>query len=438
MSSVVTGAGSNLFIFIRINDVLFTSNSLLKFDINVKLNEAPSGEFVIIDRNSDLLDATSGNYGQFYYSNTSDGPTDKASGLTFVIDEMSQLQNTTGNTAYTVKWSAGNKLALRKSTRAFNGSSLEALIDVCEYHKYAAVEQLTSTDYETPADSMTWRYIQDDMWEALNTVVNRSYMKGDYIYWAFDDVNNVIKASTFNFEKSLEDKHLFIYSDNSNTDTTEVKSVITEPSATIWSYNEKTYANDLGKNRNKLFPNVSFTGIVDAELEEAEFRRNSFSEVLKSMGDESYDKVQAYTGINGETDVFGDLKLRRHWPNNIHKMYSFADIYRDYKLATYGKVVFLKVYNTVGPPIGSKCAVLAYGNDRVIRGINLDLTYTDNYILVQKFTRYSSAISTTTARTKSSGTAETYTILKFVSDNYGTEGFNDLEPFIKSLEISDG
>lgn len=433
MSSVSTTAGE-VKIMIQLDNLVFTSASLLRFDVYNAMNTIPSGLFVLVDKNSDFVVAKSGDYGTMYFTDTSDTNMEKASEIPFIIDEMTQIEHNGANSAYQIKWSAGNKSALRTTTRAFKGTSLEALMDICEYHENLGVELLTDLEFEKPNDSMTWRYIQDNMWESLESVVSRSYMKNDYLFWAFDDVNNYIKISSLNLEKSLEDSHLFIHSDNGSSAGREVRRRYVEPEVTVWAYNGETRANELGKNRAKLFPNVAFSGVSDTDLNQAGFKKACFASVLKSMGDDKQAEMQDITGLNDTNEVFGDLQVRRHWPNNTHKMYSLSDVYRDYKISTYGKVMYVKIYNNVGPSIGTKASILAMSNDMKVRGLNIDTTYTDTYILAEKAIHFGTAEGTTTGRVKGTGNDEMITILKFVSDNFGTNGLDDTLKFINMMK----
>lgn len=433
MSSVSTTAG-DVKILITLKNLAFTSMSILRFDVFNAMNTIPTGEFVLADKGSDFVIANSGDYGVIYFTDTSDTNMEKASAIPFIIDEMTQVEQSGADTAYKIKWTAGTKESLRNSTRAFKGTSLEALVDICEYHDYKALDLLSKTDFEKPSDSMTWRYIQDSMWESFDTVISKSYMKNDFLFWAFDDVNNCIKISTLNLERALDNSHLFMFADNASSSKSEVKKRLTEPAVTIWTYNGDSRANELGKNRKKLFPNISFSGVGDTDLNQAGFRKGCFSSVLKSMGDDKQSEIQDITDLKDPNDVFGDLQVRRHWPNNTHKMYSLSDVYRDYKMATYGKVMYVRVYNTIGPAIGTKASILALNNDLKVRGANVDTTYTDTYILAEKQIRFTTVERNNTGRLKGSGNDEMVTILKFVSDNYGTSGLEDTMKFINTMK----
>lgn len=433
MSSVQTVAGGNLGIIIQFDSVVFTSASLLKFTYANMINAMPSGEFILNDNNSDLLNTGSGGYGQFYFTNTSDNNTAKASALHFIIDEMDQIDISGSNTTYRIKWSAGNPSALTNKTRVFKGTSLEAMMDTCEKHNYLAIENLTDLEFDKPSDSMSWRFIQDDMWSALNEVVTHSYIKNDYLFWVYDDVNNYMRISSFNLEYALNDKHLFIYSENAYTATSESKVAIDDPDITIWTYDGNRRVNTLGRDRNKLFPNVSFSGVVDTNIEQAGFRKTCFSSVLKSMGDDKQEELKTVIGASDD-EVFGPLMIRRHAPNNTYKMYAIADIYREYRLATYGKVIYIKVHNSIGPPIGSTAIITALGNDYKVRSNSFDNTYSDRYILINKWIEFSTVKPTTTAKILPTGTQETTTILTYVSNNYGTTGFENVLDMFKLLK----
>jgi len=136
MSSVQAVAGANLSIVIQFNDIVFTSASLLKFKYFNSINEKPSGEFILNDGNSDLVVTHSGDFGEIFFVNNTDNNTAKAGSIPFIIDEMNQVLNSGSNTTYQIKWSAGNRNAITNNTRAFKGTSLESMMEICKIHKY--------------------------------------------------------------------------------------------------------------------------------------------------------------------------------------------------------------------------------------------------------------------------------------------------------------
>jgi hypothetical protein len=271
------------------------------------------------------------------------------------------------------------------------------------------------------------------MWEALSTVVNNSYLKNDYLFWTYDETHDYLRLSTLGFEKARQDTNLFVYSTNAYTSGDESKVKIKKPELTIWAYDSMVRSEEVGKSREHLFPNVSFSGVVDTELKQAKFNKNCFADVVNSMGDDKQNEIIAGTGMDDKTNTYGNLQVKRHYPNNGHKMYSIADTYRKYKLHTYNKILYITIYNSLGPAVGTKCSVLVNGNNIKIRGYNVDTTYTDSYIIDSKFVTYTTNVVKTTGRTVSTGTALFSTTLRLISDNFGDSGYKAVLDLIDQM-----
>lgn len=433
MSSLQTGIFSNIQIFVLINGATITQGDLVKFQYNSSLNGIPNGSFILIDRNNAFMNsANSGIYGRFYFSDTSDGLEGKGSYIDFIIDELKQLNSTPPHVTYLVKWSAGTPTAINNSTAAFTGNSIEAINDVAKRHSYAMADYLTG-NIDAPTDNMTWRFIQDNMWQQFDTVVNKSWLKGDYLYWAMDEVNNTLKLSSLNHSKSLEDKHVFLYSTNAMTNTQEAISVLDNPNYTLWYYDKDVRMNMLGANRALLFPDVSFTGVVDTDLQSAGYKKTCFIDMLKSAGDTKQEQILTKSALSDPTVTYGKLEVRRHFPNNVHKFYAGADVFRTREVATYAKVVYINVYNKVGPALGSKCCLVALAKDSKVTGLSLDDTYSDNYILAEKSINFSTETQSLSGPTPSGNELMT-TTLKFVSDTIDGSGFEQVQKILKQVE----
>jgi len=422
-------------IIVQLGNLVYTSNSILDFNYVNEINRAPSGVFTLTDLNSDFLAIKSGDDGVIFFIGSSDDKNQKQSSISFIIDEIQELLNSGANTAYIIKWSAGIKSLLKKETRAFKGNSIDSIVDTCNSYQYNVNNYFELYGYESPSDTMTWRFIQNNFWESMDTVISKSYLKNDYMFWAVDDVNDVIKISSLNLENSFDIENIFIYSIDANTSDMESKAQLLTRDVTIWSYAEDIRTNELGKNRDKLFPNVSFSGVTNGEFNQAKFNQKCFLSVLQSMGDNKISELQDVTGFNAMNDVFGDLQIRRHWPNNTHKMYSLSDIYRDYKISTYGKVIYVKIYNNIGPELGSKCAVMTYSRNMSVVGESYDNIYTDTYILHSKVIKFKTVEATTTGRIKGTGNAVMITILKLVSEHYNSSGFENTMTFFNSIGL---
>lgn len=424
--SSVNATSNGILIVVKFGNVTFTSSEITNFDLINSINGVPQGQFYVNDKNSDFLKQKSGDYGMMLFRDTTGDGSQSLGAIPFIIDEFAQESDASSNTLYRIKWSAGFPSILGKKSYAFKGSSFDAILDIAKQYEMKITEFISTTKYNKPSDSMTWRCIQSNMWESLTNVVNHSYLKNDYLYWAYDETKDNLKLSTLGFEKARETKYLMMYSTNAYTSTDETKLALHEPDVIIWSYDTAKRSEEVGKSREYLFPNVSFSGTVDTEVKQAQFKKACFSDVLKSMGDDKQETVLKTTSMSDKTTVYGQLKVKRHYPNNGHKMYSIADTYRDYKFHTYNKILYLTVYNSLGPPLGSKCSVIVNGKDMKIKGANIDETYTDTYILVDKYVQYTTNIVSTTGRTHSSGNAKFMTTLRLVSDNMGMSGYQEV------------
>lgn len=433
MSSLQNGVITNIQIFVLINGATIMQGDLVNFQYNCAINGIPNGSFIMIDRNNAFMSsANSGIYGRFYLSDTSDGLDGKASYIDFIIDELKQLNNTPPNVTYLIKWSAGTPIAINNSTFAFTGNSIEAINDIAKRHSYGMADYLTG-NIDSPTDTMTWRFIQDNMWQQFDTVVSKSWLKGDYLFWTMDDVNNTLKVSSLNHEKSLEDKNVFVYSINAMTSTQDAITVVDNPSFTIWRYDKDIRLNMLGTNRSKLFPDVSFTGVVDTDLKASGYKKLCFVDMLKSAGDVKQQQILEKSALSDPTVTYGPLVVRRHFPNNVHKFYAGADVFREREVATYAKVMYLNVYNKVGPALGSKNCIIALSKDSKVSGLGIDETYSDNYILVEKSINFSTSTQTLGGQAPS-GNELMVTTLKFVSDTIDGSGLESVNKILNQLD----
>jgi hypothetical protein len=380
-----TDAG-NLAVVLNFDGAIYNSESISDFKLVHNINEVPRGTIKLIDANTTFVRNTTGNYGSFFFTNTTDGQqTEKYATYTFVVDSVNTEMITGSNTLFEINFHMGNEFQIQKETAAYTGPSSTVIEQIFKKRKSTVVNKITNP----PTDTMTWRVIQDNLWESLDTIVGHSFKGNDYIYWCFDDVNNTWKISSFLTEMTEPAKYVILDNDNSINPTNNARTNLTSPPVTIWPSSQEYKRNELAKYKEDLFPNVSFSGFVDTKNQVANFRTNCFSEFLQSIGDNSQEKIKTLTQLNTSNLVFGNLKVLRHWPLNVHPMYSFSKVYRDYKIATYkAKVVTIRLNNTVGPPIGSKVAFITTRNDFRRNGLKLDEYYCANYIILSKSYEY--------------------------------------------------
>jgi len=428
--AATTNLDSELNIVIQFGEILITHADLLRFEYSNAINTVPSGQFTLIDKNSDFVKAKSGDFGRIIFTNTTDVATDKFSSIEFIVDDIIQEDVVAANSVYRLMWSAGNKAQLKKKTRSFSGNSVDAMAEV--FNIMEIENNPYPSDASKPTDRMVWRNIQENMWDQLDTIVSKSFLKNDYLFWAWDDVNNKFKISSLGLEKEYEDRFILTQSSESVTSTSAGKAFLDNPNFTIWQYDKQKTMNDLGKHREKLFPNVSFSGIRGSKLLTAGVKQASFSELLTEMGDIKQNEVMEASGLDDKTDTFGNLKIKRHWPNNTHNLYSFADIYRNYKISTYAKIIMVQTYNNVGPALGSKVSVIKMGDDYRIRGLSLDVDFSDAFIVQEKLISYNPVTDLSPTGPKNVN-LEFVTTLKLVSDNFAGTGEEHIAKIFKQL-----
>lgn len=380
--SLSNTSGSNLSVALYFDGMLYNPQNISDFKLTHKINEVPMGTMKLIDSNTSTVRNTTGNYGSFFFTNTTTGQqAEKYATYPFVVDSVNTDMISGSNTIFEINFHVGNEPQIQKETAAYTGPSTTVMEQIFKKRQTTVVNKLKSP----PTDSMTWRVIEDNLWDSLDVITKYSFKENDYIFWCFDDVNNTWKISSFLTEMAEANQYVILDNDNSINPTDNAKNNLSSASITIWPSSQEYKKNSLALYKNELFPNTSFSGFIGTKTQVANFRTNCFSEFLQSIHDDSQEKIKKLTELNRNELVFGDLRVIRHWPLNVHPMYSFAKIYREYKIATYkAKVVTIKLNNTIGPPIGSKVAFLTTKNDFRRNGLKLDEYYCANYIITAK------------------------------------------------------
>lgn len=426
--------GKQLEITIDLQGSMFYTNNLVSFIFNNSINSKPYGEFIIIDTNSDALYEMTGNFGSIIFSNVDDSVEGKSSIINFVVDAMIRLTTTNTNSTYKILWSAGTEVSLKKNTWAVNGNSIDAMLEVGKRYGIKSSETLSVANYNKPVDAMTWRYVSDDIWDSFDRTVNRSYFGNDYVFWAYDDINNYIKLSSFEFEYAKEDSAILTFSENAKTSMDASRIILDKPRLSIWSYGESIRFNNLGSSRDKLFPNVAFSGVNDGEMNKAGCVGPCFDSVLQSTGNNTKEQVLTQTGFSDKNAVYGGLKVIRNYPNNTHKMYSLAPTVRDYVKSMYAKSLHVYLYNNIGPEIGSKVSVITYANDRKLYGPVIDTVYTDSYIIADKIISMNNVTPTMTGAMGTKNSNEITVVLKLISKNMNNEGFEAVNKLYAAIK----
>lgn len=407
----------DLSVMISMDGAAFTQTEFMNFTLVNRINEPPSGFFRVFDLNSSFLKTVSATYGNMIFTDTSDSLSKKESALSFYITDMKNEEVQSGSSKYLINWTAGIPNYNKKTTQAYTGNSVKVMEEI--FSKVNASNNIKLPSASYPSDNMTWLTPHSNMWDQLDAVVSKSFKPNDYIFWAWDDVNNTFKISSFLYEKGINSpKYMIVESEQAIGSTDDVKDVFKDGSITIWRFDNCTMMNTLGSDRKKLFPNVSISGIMGEDMVSTGFRQDTFAAILEEYAHD--DKIKQVNELepDGSAITYGDLVLKRQWPNNTHKMYSFSDVYRDYKLATYAKRVELQIYNNMGPPIGSKVIFLKTDDARRSGVSGVNKVFSDRYIIIEKVLQYNPTTPNVAAGQETVASANFIMKLTLVSDNF--------------------
>ena len=400
--------------------ITFSQASLKKFVYVNGFNRKPSGSFQLMD-SGELRDygLISGMYGTLTFVGTSDAADEtKLSTLDIYIDVCESIGESSTNDIYEINWSAGNVRNRSKTDNIYpSKNSIVAIKDIFSDYGIGAQVRLVETD---TTDVMNWLTVKDDMWGKLDTVVSRSYKNNDFMYWVYDDVNSRYVVSSLNTEKATSRNYVF-YPSESGLNSTGVGKY-SKDDITYYPYMRFSKANHLGRVYSDLFPNIAFIGfpneLESGEIDQGNIDSLSFMELLENLGDIKYSEILTQLSIDQVGATFGDYSIKYHNKNG-HNIYSIAEIYRNYKMATYSKTISVTLVNQVGPPIGSTCASIVYRSGRSLDGKTIvDEKFTDKYIVASKRIEYSGTKISKNGN-ESNGPSAYITTLILISDNYG-------------------
>jgi hypothetical protein len=102
----------------KIGDMIMAQTEFLSFSFDIKMNEAPKGELVVLDRNSIAITGNEvGNYITFEFNHVATDRTEKSSSMICIIDDIDQC---TGLEEF-VK----NRFCINKIFQVINGTVYE-------------------------------------------------------------------------------------------------------------------------------------------------------------------------------------------------------------------------------------------------------------------------------------------------------------------------
>lgn len=430
-----TNTKDDLGIIFECNGYIFTNSLIYDFIYENELNTRPKGSFILKDDGTlGEVGLPSGSFGFIYFTNTKDGVEEKSMSLPIYIDDVENFERVNQFFRYKIKWSAGNlnQLHINQGDVVKQSNSVDAIRKILEVRNSNVMPFQGSPK---PTDNMNWLVVNKDMWKQLGSIVDRSFLSNDYIFWAWDDVNNRFNISSILTEFTKKDSYLFIRDINTISTTTDSIQIIGSNELTIWRYDTFKKFSILGSRYKKLFPNVSFLGIPNTEIRSVAIRQQNFVNLLKSLKDTKLNDVLKETKLSEDNATFGDLQIRKQNLNG-HDLYSFSDIYRDYKYSTYSKMFMVKIHNTVGPPIGSYVSIYNINNTNSVSGnVEIDKRFSDRYIIVKKIIEYKGKTLSANGKEILSATNVVTTIF-LASDNYN-DGIDYVSPLIARINKVD-
>jgi hypothetical protein len=401
--------------------ITFSHANIKNFIMYNQMNTAPSGSFELMDTGI-LKDygLVSGMYGNLIFTGTSDNDESKVSGINIYISECKSIGESQVNDLYTVKWIAGNpEQSIHIDIVAEGKNSIEAMKYVMDQYNTPYLNKLEDDD---TTDAMNWLLVKENMWGKLDTIINRSYKKNDYMFWTLDDVNSNINISSLSREKSEEIRYIF-YPSESGFNTSKGGRIV-ENGITHYPYMKFSKSNYLGKLSSAIYPNISFIGFPRDNGEDygvADIRQEKFIDFLLGIGDDKIQEIIEHKNVAKVNASYGEFNIKYHNKNG-HRMYSISDTYRRYKISTYSKGLNITLFNQMGPPIGSKCGSIVYKSGRSSKGLNeVDERFTDEYIVVGKIIEYEGQKTTYSGNSMTGPTPFKVTLI-LSSDNYMEKG----------------
>jgi hypothetical protein len=374
------------------------------------------------------MNTTNSDSGTIIFSKTNDGTENKASGLSILVTGNVQTSRNGTNTIYEFSWIAGTNQTSKKHSLAFVGTSGSVMqqilknVDQPQLNTKINVNQLT--------DSQVWRFYSKNAWEQLSAVSDHSMLKNDYIFWAWDEVNNQFRLTSINTEMGSHSGYAIMQSDDSNQ-ANENLMTFDNPKYTVWKCKRVAKNNNLFENREFLYPNTMFEVVDGTTRGSGNVAGVCFDQIVTDIGDSKMTAVNSLKSA-GAVGPVGNHIVKRAFPNNTHKLYDFADVYRKYKISTFCKSLTFDLSNAIGPPVGSSIEVLLMPDNYNQSSVKVDMDFSDKYIITEKEIIFSTIDQNNYGKAIAANPVFT-TTFRVSTDNFDKPGFPNVETAAKLL-----
>lgn len=395
--------------------ILVNAPSVRDFNMSFGLNGMPSGHAkCLLNHTSDV--PVSGVYGSMIMQGLgTEKKDDRVYGI--YISNLVQGQNTTDSISIEFDFMIGSQAAdLKQKNFACTGTSSAAMKECA---KYAGMDYLSRySDNGKNTDTMVWRLVNGNFEENMNYIVANSYVPSDVLFWVFDEMCGKIVISTFNTEKASKTRSLMLFSQDALVSTMDAAY---KPSGlagtTVYRYQSMARADYTSKWRASMFPNL----VVDTTT-------NTGAKETGDCGGDCLDVIMTTAGANelpagirppkSSTGVYGEPKLAMAFPMNGHKKYAVADTIRARLISEYSRMARVRIFNHLGPPVGS-CVYLVAKNIMYNQGeLNPDPDYTARYIVMSKTVNKISSTNTGTLGNKRSNMSTEYETILDLATNF--------------------
>lgn len=375
---VVAASSESMVVGFVIQGIVYTHQAFISFSLECAINRPWSGAAIITDDNGTMKNV-SGTPAFLFISGSQPVSGEVDSMIPIWIDSMTDASKGYTKRSIELVFHMGNESWNDMKTSAFSGNSISRLMDIFNSRKAQAYNRLDKISQ--PTDVMSWRSCHSTMWDELDSVIGNSYLGGDYIFWAYDEAKSSFFISSFSNELTAPITCIATETPESNASTQQSQGTLENGITRTLKFSYKALRNLIGgDNLNRLFPNIRFYGLVDRDFIGVNMSGKTFAELLSLMGDKKLEELMYINGLKLTNAAYGPIRVIRHWPNNVHGMYEMAPIYRDYRLASFGKVLSVVVLNSFGARLGEKVVILAKGKDPK----NSDPYQTDRYLLLGK------------------------------------------------------
>lgn len=430
--------GNSIGLSIVIGNVAVT-DGVSEFTMEFPLNGFPYGEFTVTLPTSFTVKIKSGIYGALTFIDSGHSYFENSSIPLYIVSARRMVRND-NMMEYSCKFIVGTPVTMCRHTMAVPAcTSVDAFVNAFKSAGIEGMEDRLTPAGVSPVDSMVWRFVNADCAEIGNDIVGHSCIPGEYSVWGYNErTGNIFITGYSTAIKNCVD--YMLYSPNAKQATGGNCIVESSTGKTLWLYGNERKGNVQGELREAMFPDIVTSSVTAGEASISSCKCDCFGELASQVGAKNNDTVREEYGLSNDNkadnnDVYGELVVVSDFPNNTHKYYPVAEMLRGRLAAEYGKVMFVDIYNDVGPVVGTGVALFTLMPDFGANGPATDMTFTDRYVVVsKKVTRKSMMSGGIIGSANPDETPVMVTTLTLVSNGSGDVSVvEDLNSLLQSL-----